>query len=451
MKARLFLAPLVLLTASCMLGPDFQAPQADGGEGWKRSAADGATLPAEWWRLFNDGSLNQVVTRALDANNDLVAARARVNTARALVGIDRSRLFPTVDASAGAGVTETDGGSRQSYRASFDLAFDPDLFGRNKRQLESSMARADAVAATYDSLRLGLATEVVRVYFVLRGLDEQEVVLNDTLKSRQEALDIQKTKTDAGLTDGLATSSARTELELARKDLADVQRQRGAAEHALAVLCGTRPADFDIGPAANTPGLPTIRPDLPAAVLARRPDVRAAVENLRSVNAQIGVAEANFYPSFNITGDAGLQSVKASDFLNWESRVLSIGANAIVPLLNQGANIANLEAARSQYEEALALYRQTLLVALREVEDSIIDIQGLADSRSALDAALASAKDTRQLTQERYNEGLTSYLDVVTADRTVLQIRLAIAVVEAQQRISLALLAKALGGGWSGK
>jgi multidrug efflux system outer membrane protein len=131
--------------------------------------------------------------------------------------------------------------------------------------------------------------------------------------------------------------------------------------------------------------------------------------------------------------------------------VLSIGANAFVPLLNQGANIANLEAARSQYEEALALYRQTLLVALREVEDSIIDIQGLADSRSALDAALASAKDTRQLTQERYNEGLTSYLDVVTADRTVLQIRLAIAVVEAQQRISLALLAKALGGGWSGK
>jgi multidrug efflux system outer membrane protein len=122
-----------------------------------------------------------------------------------------------------------------------------------------------------------------------------------------------------------------------------------------------------------------------------------------------------------------------------------------VPVLNQGANIANLEAARSQYEEALALYRQTLLVALREVEDSIIDIQGLADSRSALDAALASAKDTRQLTQERYNEGLTSYLDVVTADRTVLQIRLAIAVVEAQQRISLALLAKALGGGWSGK
>lgn len=434
-----------------MLGPDFQAPEADGGAGWKRAAADGGTLPGDWWRLFNDSSLNQVVERALSANNDLVAAQARVNTARALVGIDQARLFPTVDASGSAGITEREGGSRQAYRASFDLAFDPDLFGRNKRLLESSTARADAAAAAYDAQRLGLAAEVARAYFVLRGLDEQEVVLNETLKSRQEALDIQKTKTDAGLTDGLATSSARTELELARKDLADVQRQRGSAEHALAVLCGTRPSDFDIGPAPNTPGLPTIRPNLPATVLARRPDVRATVENLRSVNARIGVAEANFYPSFNIVGSAGLQSVKASDFLNWESRALSIGANAFAPLLNQGANIANLEAARSQYEEALALYRQTLLVALREVEDSIIDIQGLADSRAALDAALASSKDTRQLTQERYNEGLTSYLDVVTADRTVLQIRLAIAVVEAQQRISLALLAKALGGGWSGK
>jgi multidrug efflux system outer membrane protein len=163
------------------------------------------------------------------------------------------------------------------------------------------------------------------------------------------------------------------------------------------------------------------------------------------------VAEASFYPSFNLIGAAGLDSLSAGDFLDWESRILSLGASGVMPILNQGENKARLAAARSIYEEALAGYRQTLLIALREVEDALIDLKGLAKSRTALDAALTSAKDTRQLTQERYDEGLTSYLDVVDADRTVLRTRLAIAVVDAQQRIALAALAKALGGGWSGK
>jgi multidrug efflux system outer membrane protein len=460
MKLPFYLTPVFLLTASCMVGPDFQPPSADGGAGWKNSGVDETRLPDQWWRLFGDATLNRLVNRSLEANNDLAAARSRVATARALAGIDRARLFPTLDLSGGAGIARQSGSvvtnpaadlEHKNFRGSFDLAFDPDLFGRNKRLLEGSTAEAAAAEATYDSLRLGLATEVVRDYFVLRGLDEQEGVLNDTLKSRQEALDIQKTKTDAGLTDGLATSSARTELELARNDLANVQRQRGSAEHALAVLCGTRPSEFDMPVSLGQRALPDIRPGLPAAVLVRRPDVRAAEQSLRAANANVGVAVANFYPTFSIIGNAGLESLSASDFLLWESRVLSLGAGVAMPLLNQGANRSTLAAARSQYEESFSTYRQILLVALREVEDALVDLQGLARSRSALDAALTSARETRQLTQERYNEGLTSYLDVVTADRTVLQIRLAIAVIDAQQHISLAALCKALGGGWSGK
>jgi multidrug efflux system outer membrane protein len=461
MKFRFYLTPALLLTASCMLGPDFQLPGVTGGEHWKEGAAvDQSRLPDRWWRLYDDSSLNRLVERSLEANNDLAAAKSRVDTARALVGIDQARLFPTLDLAGSAGINRSSGNvntapgaelEHKNFRGSFNLAFDPDLWGRNKRLLESSTADAAAVEARYDSFRLGLATEVTRQYFVLRGLDEQKAVLQDTLKSRQDALDIQKTKTDAGLTDGLATSSARTELELARNDLANVERQRGAAEHALAVLCGTRPADFDMPVSLGQRPLPVIRPGLPASVLARRPDVRAAVETLRSANAQIGVAEANFYPNFSLTGAAGLESLSASNFLDWESRILSLGAGAAMPIFEGGANKSRLEAAKSEYEVALAEYRQTLLVALREVEDSLVDLQGLVKSRSALEAALASAKDTRQLTQERYDEGLTSYLDVVNADRTVLQIRLSIAVVDAQQHISLAALAKALGGGWSGK
>ena len=458
MNPRLLLLPAAWLLGSCTLGPDFKPPVAGGGTHWKETRDTTAKhLPDVWWKLFGDAKLNQLVERSFAANNDLAAAKARVETARALLGVDRARLFPTLDLATLAGIDRASGNlvnnplvplTNANYRASFKLAYDPDLWGRNKRLLESSTAQAAASAALFDAQRLGLAAEVARQYFVLRGLDAQEAVVKDTLVSRKEALDLQKTKTDAGLTDGLATSRARTELELANNDLAVVQRQRGAAEHALAVLCGTRPADFSLPVKVAAPTLPTIRPQLPASVLLRRPDVRAAEQQLRAANAQIGVAETAFYPNFSLTGEAGLDSLKLSNFLAWESRVLSLGARAVAPVLDAGANKAKLAAARSTYDEVLAGYHQTLLIALREVEDALMDLKSLAHSRSALEAALTSSRDTRQLSQERYSQGLTSYLDVVDADRTVLQTRLALSMVDAQQRITLAALAKALGGGW---
>jgi len=458
MNLRLMLFPTALLLGSCMVGPDFKPPGVSGGSHWKEATATTTQhLPDAWWKLFGDAKLNQLVDRSLAANNDLAAAKARVETARALVGVDRARLFPTLNLATSAGIDRASANvvntpyiplTNQDYRASFKLAYEPDLWGRNRRLLEGSTAQAAASAALFDAQRLGLAAEVARQYFVLRGLDAQDGVVRDTLVSRKEALDLQKTKTDAGLTDGLATSRARTEYELANNDLAVVQRQRGSAEHALAVLCGTRPADFTIAPKLSAPALPNIRAGLPASVLSRRPDVRAAEQQLRAANAQIGVAQSAFYPTFNLLGEAGFDSLKVSNFLDWESRILSLGAGAVTPVIDAGANQARLTAARSSFDEALAGYRQTLLVALREVEDALADLKGLARSRTALEAALASSKDSRQLSQERYDQGLTSYLEVVDADRTVLQTRLALSMVDAQQRITLAALAKALGGGW---
>lgn len=467
MKIRLLLLPTAMLLAACRLGPDFQVPGATGGAGWKEGkTTPAASLPDEWWRLFNDSELNTLVNRALRTNNDLAAAKARVDTARALVGVDRARLFPTLDLAGSAGISRNSQSGtitsnlppgvainleNQLYRGSFDLAYDPDLWGRNKRLIEAASAQAAASEALLDSQRLGIATEVARQYFTLRGLDAQEIVLNDTLKSREDALSIQKSRADAGLTDGLATTRARTEMELATGDLAAVQRQRGSAEHALAVLCGTRPSAFSVSKRSINKTLPSIRAGLPAQVLGRRPDVRAAEQELRSANARIGVAEAAFYPNFNLITSAGLESIDAKDFLNWENRILSLGTNLAAPILDGGANRANYQAARSRYDEALARYRQTLLIALREVEDSLVDLKGLAKSRAALERALSSANDTRNISQERYDKGLSSYLEVVDADRTVLQTRLALRQQEAQQRISLAAFAKALGGGWSGK
>ncbi|NJM36736.1 MAG: efflux transporter outer membrane subunit [Akkermansiaceae bacterium] len=321
------------LATSCTVGPNFQKPGATGGTKWKEtSAVSKASLPDNWWRLFNDNELNRLVSRALAANNDLAAGKARVETARALVGLDRARFFPKLDLSGSAGISRSSSDSigqnlppgvsidleRQRYRSTFDLTYDPDLWGRNKRLLEASSAQAAASEALLDSQRLGIATEVVRQYFILRGLDAQEAVVNETLKSRREALSIQASRADAGLTDGLSSSRARTEVELAGNDLASVQRQRGSSEHALAVLCGTRPADFSVSRRSADGSLPSIRAGLPAAVLLRRPDVRAAEQELRAASALIGVAEAAFYPNFSLSTGAGFESIDVKRFLSWE-------------------------------------------------------------------------------------------------------------------------------------
>ncbi|MCU0795123.1 MAG: efflux transporter outer membrane subunit [Akkermansiaceae bacterium] len=454
----IIIAPLLL--AGCALGPDFALPGLSAGGTWKQSTSmKGTALPDEWWRLFRDAELNRLVQRAIDANPDIAAARARRDTARALVGVDRARLFPRLDVNSSTGIDRNSANGafpiqnleNQSYRAGFDFSYDLDLWGSNRRSIEAAEAEASAADALLAAQRLGIASEVARQYFTLRGLDAQEAILNETIASREEALSLEKSRNDAGLTDGLSTSRARTEVERAKNDLALIQRRRGSTEHALAVLCGTRPGAFSVSKKNSTAALPRIAPGLPAEVLARRPDMRAAEQSLRAANARIGVAEAAFYPDISLTGSAGLDSVDASSFLQWESRVLSLGAGLAAPLLDGGTNRANYDASRSRYEESLARYRQTMLVALREVEDALVDLQGLGRSRRALDAALDSAGETRKLSFQRYDKGLSSYFEVVEADRDVLQIRLALAEVDAQQRVSLAALAAALGGGWDGK
>ncbi len=462
MKLRFLLSSATVLLGACTLGPDFMKPDFDGGD-WKHGGAISATrLPDDWWKLFNDRDLNRVVNRALAANNDLAAAKSRVDTARALVGVDRARLFPTLDLSGSAGISRASRDTvyerlppgfaidlqSERYRGSFDLAFDPDLWGRNRRLLEAGVAEATAAEALFDAQRLGIATETARQYFLIRGLDAQEAVIHDTIKSRKETLDLLQSKADAGLTDGLATSQARTELELANNDLALVQRQRGAAENALAVLCGLRPADLTIARRSISPSMPDIRAGLPADVLNRRPDVRAAEQNLRAANARIGVAEAAFYPNFSLLGSAGLESIEPKNFLDWQNRVLSLGVGVAAPIFDAGSNRARFDAAVSTRDEALANYKTTLLTALREVEDALVDLKGLARSRSALEKALASSRDTERIAQERFDKGLSSFLEVVEAGRTVLRVQLVLAQIDSQQRITLAALAKALGGGW---
>lgn len=449
-----------------MLGPDFQLPGFQGGNKWKEGAVErNAALPDRWWTLYGDGELNRLVDRALAANTEIAAAKARSDTARALVGLDRAKLFPRLDLNASAGIARASRDSvganlppgvsvdleNQRYRATFDLAYDPDLWGRNKRAVEASSSQALAAEQLLDAQRLGVAAEVCRQYFLLRGLDAQKAVLRETISSREDSHGILQTRTDAGLADGLSTSQAKAELELARNDLAAVERQRGAAEHALAVLCGTAPANFSVKGKTDHGKVPSLRAGLPARVMHRRPDVRAAEYDLRAANARIGVAEAAFYPNFTLTAGAGFEALSPKRFLDWQNRVLSLGAGLAQPVFNAGSNKANFEAAVATRDEALARYRTTLLTALREVEDALLDLKSLTSSRATLERALTAANETRTLARDRFEKGLTNYLEVIDAERTSLNVRLLLAQTRAQERIAWAALAKALGGGWSGK
>ncbi len=457
------LLPLAALT-SCTVGPNFALPDVHMPRKFKEGASTAdIPAPAEWWSLFRSSQLTRLVNQALENNQDLRGAQARVETARALIGVKRSDWFPQLSLNHGGKIERVSESSfsaslppgfpspeteRDSYRTTFDLGFEADVWGRVRRSVESARASEQASMDNLSAQRLTIAGEVGRNFFLLRSIDAQQHIIDDTIKLRQEALNLQDSRFKGGLANEMDVARSRTELELARNDRVALERQRGAAEHALAVLCGVLPSEFRVASNNALPSPPAVPAGLPSQLLQRRPDIRAAEQNLRAANAEIGVAEASFYPTFKLTGAAGFETVGTDMFADWQNRVLSIGPSISAPLFTGGRLKSNLAASKSRYEETLASYRQSILLALREVEDALLDLRAYARQRAAVNAALNSANDTSRLARLRYDKGLASYFEVVDADRTVLTTRLALAQLDGQRLISTVILLKALGGGW---
>ena len=450
------------ILSGCVMGPSYEQPVAVTGSKWKEgSATSNSALPDEWWRLFRDSALNAHIAQALAANQDIAAAKARVETARALVGAARSGWWPQVNAGATLAKSRTAAGNLQTppgyvpdlttspLRASIDLSYEPDLWGRIRREEEAARASLDASADRLAAQRLTLAAEVARTYFLWRSLGAQSSILEETMKWRSEALEMQASREAAGVIAAADTARARTELELARADLESVKRQRGSAANALAELCGQPPSQFK--PAAGGPlRVPEIQPGIPSTLLRRRPDIRAAEHDLIAANARIGVAQAEMLPSFKLLGLGGLQTLDASTFLNWENRFLSIGPSITAPVFTGGRLSANVKAGISRRDEAAALWRKSIITALREVEDALLDLKGLASQDAALAAAESAAADADRLARDRYTAKLATYFEVVDANRTLLGIRLTRAQIAGQRSAAAANLARALGGGWGG-
>lgn len=454
-----------LLLTSCTVGPDFAAPDLKLPGRWKQSAATEAATPAPdtWWTLFRDSELNSLVDRALAGNQELAGALARVQSARALSQIERAAWFPQLgilntttferlsaksvgaNLPAGASLPELE---RDRYRLFLDLNYELDLWGRVRRGVEGARAREQAQRDLVDAQRLIVAAEVARHHFLTASLEAQGRILKETVALRQEALDLQNSRFQGGLANEMDVARARTELELTRADLVAIERQRGSLEHALAVLCGEPPAGFEKQRSARLPAPPRVPAGLPSTVLQRRPDLRAAEQNLRAANAAIGVAMADFFPSFRLVGTAGLESVGSEDFLQGRAKAANLGPQVTLPIFQGGRLLGGLRGARARHEEAIAAYKQTVLTALREVEDALLDARTFERQRAAVAAAVAAAQETAKLSRLRYDRGLSNYFEVVDAERVVLAARLSQAQLDGQRLVAAVQMLRALGGGW---
>lgn len=455
-----------VLTGCTTLGPDFKAPDAAAPATFKATPAAAAAatrLPEDWWTLLGDAQLTALERDALAASPTLAAAQARAERARALLAGVRADEQPRINAD----------GSLQRFRSSAEVATAPvvqgrrvaveanqlnvqaslgwelDLWGRVRRQTEVAQAQLDAATLDASAARLALTADVANAWLLLRALDEEARIVGAARDGRRDALQVVQARFDAGVTQELDLQRARTELANAEADVGELARRRSLAENALAVLTGRASAAAAAVPAqAALTAPPTVAAGVPSEVLQRRPDIAQSLALLHAANAQIGVAEAAFYPSLRLTAAAGLASQDLGDLLSAPARLFSFGPAVSLPLFDGGRNQANLVAARAAHAEALANFQQRVLQALREVDDSLADLQQRQGIAAAQARAAAAADRAARVARLRYEQGASSYLDVTDADRSALATQRALAQTRAAQWQGTVQLVRALGGGW---
>lgn len=465
---RTFLFPGVALAlyaglAGCTLGPDYQRPEVQVPTAYRESAPWKEAVPADvldkgtWWGIYGDPVLDDLQARALVANQDLKAAIARVDQARAAAGIISSNLYPRLDLDPSAQRSRTSadlsGGQAitgSTLRLPLDLSYEIDLWGRVRRSVEAGTAQYEASQADMQNVLLTLQADLTRNYFNLRSLDSQLDLLRRTIELRSRNLQLVTSLFKNGQVSRLEVAQAQTELANAQADIAALKRRRAATEHALAVLVGEPVANFvlPLAPPSLEVRPPQVTPGLPSALLERRPDIAAAERRMMAANARIGMAEAAFFPAVSLTGSSGYASDELSRLFQWDNRTWSLGPFISLPVFDAGRNRAQLAQAKASWEEAVANYRQQVLVAFREVEDALSDLRILAEQYDAQQRALAAARKAADLSGKRYRAGLVSYLEVVVSERTALATEL-LATQALEQRFQASVsLIKALGGGW---
>jgi NodT family efflux transporter outer membrane factor (OMF) lipoprotein len=451
----LALAAAVLL-AGCAVSPTYEVPTAAAPQTFKEAAGWQPAVPADtlergpWWTLFGDAQLNQLADSIEVSNQNVAAAIASYEQARALVREQRASLFPTVNLT-GSGARSGGGGEQQTnnnFKAAIGASWEPDVWGKLRAGVTGADASAAASAADLAAARLSAQGELAINYFSLRQSDAQIALLNATIDGYKRVLDITSNRFNAGIAAKSDLLQAQTQLANVQIDLSSQTRARAQLEHAIAILLGRAPSDFSLAVAPWTLTVPEVPLGVPSTLLERRPDIAAAERRVAVANEQIGIARSAYYPSLNLTGSYGSGASKVGDLFNASSSLWSLGVSAAQTLFNAGATTASVDAAKAGHEAAVARYRQTVLSAFGAVEDQLSATRALAEQLALRQQASSAADQVEQQMLNRYNAGQVGYTEVVTAQVTALSARRSLVQAQADRQTTAVALIQSLGGGW---
>jgi NodT family efflux transporter outer membrane factor (OMF) lipoprotein len=446
------------VVAACAVGPNYHRPKIDAAadykeaSDWKPSEPNDVFNRGPWWEIFKDDALNQLEVRIDISNENVKAAAAAYDQARALVAQARAGFWPTVGVSAGKERGSTNGGpTRTTDSAGVSANWDLDIWGQIRRSTESSRASAQSSAAALAAARLSAQAALATDYFELRAQDQLQRLLDDTVVAEELSLKLTENRYRFGVAARADVVSAQAQLLSSQAQQVNAKIQRGILEHAIAVLVGQQPASFSLTPSSMRADVPTVPAGVPSTLLERRPDVAEAERKVAAANAQIGVATSAFFPSLTLAGSENYSGPSWTHLISVPNRIWSVGPALAETLFDGGLRRAQLAQARAAYDVSVADYRQTVLSGFQQVEDEIVTLRVLQEQSVIEESAVAAAREAEKLTLNQYKAGTVPYSSVITAQTTRLSAEeTALAVLSTRLQASVALI-EAVGGGWDAK
>ena len=456
---------LTLALTGCAVGPDYLRPDVDippafkEAPGWKAAEPQDEIPRGHWWEVYGDTDLNALASQVEISNQNVQQAAAQYRQALALLGGARAGYYPTL----GTGLSDTRAQAAaapnakaapaisDTTRFSLNASWEIDLWGRIGRGVEANEASARASQSDLQSALLSAQTTLVLTYLQLRVNDAQQQLLEQSIAAYGRSLQITHNRYEAGVAGRVDVAQAETQLKTVQAQRVDLSVQRANYEHAIAVLIGKPPAAFAIARNNALPALPVLPVALPASLLERRPDIAAAERRMAAANAQIGVAQAAFFPALSFSGAGGYQNTSLSNLFTVPHRFWSIGPALALNLFDGGARTAQKESAIAAYDKTVATYRQTVLTAFQEVEDNLAALRHLAEEASIQQEAARSADEALSLTENQYQAGTVSYLNVVVAQAAALNAKRSSLDIAGKRLLANTVLLKALGGDWKGE
>ena len=451
---KFLLMSLAVLISACAMGPDYERPEVPVPDAWEGSDAPGRSIATlDWWDVFRDQRMVELIELALQNNRDLAIAMAQIEEARAALGFVRADQFPNLDGGAGAARGTTVLGPspiNESFVLAASLSFEVDLWGKLRRSTEAARATLLATVEARNVVSITLITDVASFYLLLLDLDQRVAIAARTVDTRQDSLGIIQARFDKGTVPLLDVNQAQIELADAIAELASLEREREQAENALSILLGRNPGPLERSAfeLKDTVHIPEIPAGLPSELLERRPDIRGASQSLAAQTARIGVAEAQRFPSLSLTGTLGLASGELDNFISSDNKSWGLSADLLGPIIDAGRGKARVEAEIARTEQVLAAYELTVMRAFQEVEDTLVAIDTYGREANAREMQVGAARSAATLSRARYDGGVTSYLEVLESERSLFRAELQALATRRAQVVAIVTLYKALGGGW---